>query len=123
MRRNTRRILEAQNPLPFRNATSAGLFAYARPLERRFVVFLGFGFLILSALYVYFLLSSIVHVVERQELRGQSSKASAEVASLEAKYLAHTEGITEAYARSVGFVAAQNEIFVKRPVVTLHNGF
>lgn len=113
MARKIMRILEGQEALPFRGSRT-GLFAYAHPLERRAFLLFGGLIAVLSVLYVYFVIASIMDVAGREEISLQSTKLSAEVASLEAQYFAKTHLITEAAAREHGFVAITNRSFVER---------
>lgn len=119
--RNTNKIPASQGSLPFTRATRAGILAYAHPLERRAVTVLSVGFVLLSILYIYFMISSVVHVAARQELVRTASRASAEVAALETAYLEKTQTITEPYARSLGFVAIEDRTFVSKSTAVTFN--
>lgn len=112
--RNTKKVSEHQGSLPFSRNTNSGILAYAHPFERRTVVVFGAAFLILSVLYIYFMISSVVHVAARQELVRSASRASAEVATLETAYLSKTQTLTEPYARSLGFVSVRDRSFVSK---------
>ena len=121
-RRKERAIPEGQEILPFRNGRGGGILSYALPWERRFVAGLSALFIVFVALYVYFVMASIVHVAARQELAGTFSSTKAAVSQLETEYLAKTQGITEAYATSVGFVPVSAQAFVEREnTVTFHD--
>ncbi|MES2135256.1 MAG: hypothetical protein V4449_03395 [Patescibacteria group bacterium] len=121
--RHSKKIPDIQGSLPFGSRNQGGIFAYAHPLERRAVVLVGVGFVLLAILYVYFLFSSVVHVAAHRELVRSASRASAEVANLETAYLAKTQTFTEPYARSLGYVAVKNPTFVsKSSVVSFNNG-
>lgn len=115
--RNTKKISEHQGLLPFSRSTHSGILAYAHPFERRTLVVFGVAFLLLSVLYIYFMISSVVHVAARQELVRSASRASAEVATLETAYLAKTQTLTEPYARSLGFVSVRDRSFVSKASV------
>ena len=107
------RILEGQESLPFRGGRT-GLFAYAHPLERRTFFLFGGLIAVLSVLYVYFVIASIMDVAAREEISQNATKTSAEVASLEAKYLAGTHAITESAAKDRGFVSIKDRSFVEK---------
>ncbi|MBP9832018.1 MAG: hypothetical protein KBC74_00630 [Candidatus Pacebacteria bacterium] len=115
--RNTKKVSEHQGSLPFSRNTRSGILAYANVFERRTVVVFGVAFLLLSVLYIYFMISSVVHVAARQELVRSASRASAEVATLETAYLSKTQTITEPYARSLGFVSVRDRSFVSKASV------
>ena len=112
--RTSRKIAPGQEPLPFGGRRRAGILAYAFPWERRFAFFLLAAFVALSAFYTYFMISSVFHVAARQDLVSRSTALSADVASLEASYLARTQSITPAYAASLGYVPIATETFATR---------
>ncbi len=115
------KISEGQQSLPFQSG-GGGMLAYARLWERRFIALLGALFIACILLYMYFVMSSVIHVAARQELAGKVAAAKVAVSKLETAYLIRTKDITESYARSVGFVAASHETFVERGgAVTLHD--
>jgi len=117
--RKSNPIPASQSALPFTRGSRGGILAYAHPLERRALTALSAGFVLLSILYIYFMISSVVHVAARQELVRTASQASAEVAALETAYLAKTQTITEPYARSLGYVAVEDRTFVSKASVVL----
>ena len=106
------RIPDTQDVLPFRR--SEGIFAEANLLERRMLWFVGVSLTILVVLYIYFVVASIAHVAAQQQLLGTISKEKAQVAVLETSYFSKTEGITESYARSLGFVPPARKDYVER---------
>ena len=113
MRRNAS-ISRDQNALPFRRKGRKGVLAYALPWERRLLGFLLLAFFLTVALYVYFVIASIFHVADRQELMSRITATKAAVSVLETAYLAKTEGITESYAIGEGYVENPKQIFVER---------
>ncbi len=118
-----RGIPDRQDALPFRNGQGSGILVHALPWERRLVLALGALLLACTALYVYFVMTSIVHVAARQELIKKVALAKTAVSSLESVYLAKTKSLTESYAHSIGFTAPSKKVFVERAVaVTLHDG-
>jgi type II secretory pathway component PulM len=115
----SKRIPEGQERLPLYGKNRSGIWAYAHPRERQIGFISASLLLLLSVLYIYFMISSVVHVAARQELARAERKTSAEVAELETKYLTKTESITDSYARSLGYVAISERSFVEKPANTL----
>ncbi len=114
--------MEGQDRLPFSRTRQSGILVYAHPRERQALAVLGILAIVFSTFYIYFMISSVVHVAARQELAQQASRASADVAALETTYLERTEGITESYAKSLGYVAVNDQVFVeKENVVSFRN--
>lgn len=101
-----------QGRLPF--SPQGGFLAYATGLERRLLAGAFSGLILASLLYVYFVMSSVAHVAARGSLSERSAGLSAEVASLETRYLSRAQGITEPYARAHGFVSAGSRGVVER---------
>lgn len=100
-----------QEQIPFTKRD--GFWAAAHPLERRAVPVLIGCILLCSAVYMYFVMTSVMDVAAREEISIESTKLSAEVASLEAQYLSRTNSITEAYAKNRGFVSLSDRTFVQ----------
>ena len=111
----SKRIPEGQERLPFQGKNQGGIWAYAYPFERRSAFTVGSLLVLLSVLYIYFMISSVVHVAARQELTRAETKTAAEVAELETAYLSRTESITDSYAHSLGYVAIADRTFVSKP--------
>lgn len=101
-----------QTELPFTKRD--GFWAAAHPLERKAVPVLAVCVLLCSAVYMYFVMTSVMDVAARETLSMQATKLSAEVASLEAQYLSRTNSITEAYARAHGFVSLSDRSFIQQ---------
>lgn len=121
IRKHIGNLSQNQARLPFSDRKQVGVLMYASPLERQIIFAVGALFLLCSVLYVYFMISSVMHVAARQELVREVSKLSAEVAVLETKYFDATQSITEKYAYANGYVALKNRSFVKSSgVVTLN---
>ena len=122
LKHRMRAIPEGQEALPFRNNQQGGIFAYAPLWERRLFFGLSAAFLVVTALYIYFVMASIVHVAARQELAGKVASAKSALSTLETQYLSKSQAITEAYAHSAGFVSASRQSFVVREnTVTFHD--
>jgi len=73
-------------------------------IERKvFWSFVG-GLVFLFALYIFFVSSSVVHVVLREEVKKDTREANARVGQLEAQYIRLTQGIDKDLARRLGYV-------------------
>lgn len=107
------KISYAQKPLPFAGQSRA----LAEPLKRewRAVSIATALVLVLSVLYGYAVVSSIAHVSYREAARKEVRALTTERGSLEQAYLVKTSGITETYARTLGYRDPQERIFVARP--------
>lgn len=68
----------------------------------------------LCLLYVYFVSSSIMNVVLREEIQQEIALVNSDIGSLESEYLAKKNEITFAYAQDLGFVAVEEKKFVAR---------
>ena len=121
-RNKTSGRLQVRLPFGGGTAKAIGAKAYVYPHERRFVAILGALLIILSGMYIYFVMFSIAHIATKEELSRHIRITSAAVAKLESEYLARSENITESYARAQGFVTASSQFFVEREqTFTLHN--
>ena len=105
--------MEGEVALPFRSA-QAGVLSYMLPLQRTAAIWGSVLLLVVSIIYVYGVISSVMHVASREEIAIQITKASSEVGRLEAEYLARTDGITESFAKEKGYVAISERSFVEQ---------
>lgn len=105
--------MDGEVALPFRG-TQAGILSYATPFQRRAAFFGLIVLLLLSAVYLYGVISSVMHVAAREELSYEVTRLSSKVARLEAEYLTRTDGITESFARERGYVLISGRSFVER---------
>ncbi len=105
--------MDGEVALPFRG-NDAGILSYATPFQRRAGFFGIIVLLLLSAVYLYGVISSVMHVAAREELSFEIKRLSSDVARLEAEYLTRTDGITESFARERGYVAVSDRSFVER---------
>ncbi|MBU6310431.1 hypothetical protein KGO06_00655 [Patescibacteria group bacterium] len=103
----------AQKQLPF----TAVARPIADPLKReRIAVCTAGAFILLSCvLYGYAIVSSIAEGSFRESAQSSVQLLSAERASLEGSVLAARSGITEEYARSLGFQPVTDRVFVQAP--------
>lgn len=109
-----RHISYAQKGLPF---AGQGARAIADPLKREwFAVYLMTAFVLVSSIaYGYGVVQSIAQVSIREAALKEVRLLTAERASLESALLAQTSGITEEYARTLGFRDTTNRVFVSLP--------
>lgn len=87
---------------------------HIHPREALFAALLC-GSVIALAAYTYFICSSVVHVVLRQELLVAHAAFDSHVGELERIYLARTQEITEELASTYGLQPVGEVKFVERP--------
>lgn len=88
-------------------------------LPRRAIIGLGITLISLVILYTYFIMFSIFHVVAREDAIRTTEALSDRVSMLERQYLEKSQRLTEAYARSLGFVAPSSRQFIERTTVAV----
>ncbi|MBY0538968.1 hypothetical protein K2P56_00845 [Patescibacteria group bacterium] len=121
MGRKIRQIMDGEVALPFRTK-DAGILSFITPIQQKAFFVSGILFVLLSVLYVYSVIASVMHVAAREELTFEATRLSSEVARLEAEYLSRTEGITESFARERGYTSISSRSFVERTSsVTFNN--
>lgn len=113
-------ISYAQSQLPFEGLASRAIATPFRR-ERSFLYMLGVSGIMLSVLYGYFVMASVSHVAAREMLIKESRNLAVDVAGLESSYLLKTRGITEEYARQLGYVAPESRVFVTRQTAYASN--
>ncbi len=69
--------------------------------------------------YMYFVSSSIVHVVMRKEVDAQIAQLNSSVSQLEADYIERQHAVSSDFASQQGFVAVEKKIFIDRTTDTL----
>ena len=108
------RVSYAQKALPFANSERRVI---AEPLRREWfaVSVAGACVLAFSLLYGYVVVNSIAQVSLRESALKEVRLLTAERASLEGTYLAKSSGITEEYARRLGYSDSKNRVFVALP--------
>jgi hypothetical protein len=109
-------ISYAQGQLQFRGSPTRALVVPFL-LERRMIMGIGAAIIMLSVVYGYCVAVSVAEVGARASALRAARALSADVATLESQYLAQTRGITEEYARSLGFVTPSGKTFVTRQEV------
>ncbi len=112
MGKKIRRIMEGEVALPFR-ASQAGILSYVTTSQKRAALLGLVLFCLFSIVYLYGVISSVMHVAAREQLSYEIKRLSSEVAQLEAEYLTRTDGITESFAHERGFVAITERSFVE----------
>ncbi len=85
-----------------------------RTIEQRSVALLLCGIMVLGVLYVYFLGSAVVHVVERREIQQTIANVSSHVATLEGEYFDIKSNITNTLAYEMNFTALSEKEYVQR---------
>jgi len=72
------------------------------------------GVLVLTALYVYFLVSAVAQIVIGRELAYAITIAESEISQLESKYIAAQHEVSDVIARQSTFTDSTDKIFVER---------
>ena len=108
------KVSYAQKALPFSGQQSRVLQEPLRT-EWRAVALAGACVLGLSLLYGYAVVTSIAHVSLKESALTEIRTRTAQRATLESAYLAKTSGITEQYARSLGYKDVQHRVFIAEP--------
>ncbi len=62
-------------------------------------------------LYVYFISTSVVSVVQRKSIEIETQVLSSSVGELESEYISLSKNITLSYARSLGFIEPEDVSF------------
>jgi hypothetical protein len=75
---------------------------------------LGVLSVVAMCLYVYFVASSVLHVVVRQESEQRAADVRADIAAMEAELMAAQHHISQRLATAVDFTSDTNKIFVQR---------
>ncbi|QSH39504.1 hypothetical protein JXR01_00620 [Candidatus Kaiserbacteria bacterium] len=83
-------------------------------VEQRAVTLLLAALVVLAFLYVYFIGSAVVHVVERKEVQHTIANVSSRIATLEVDYFEQKSTITENLATEMNFKAVAQKDFVDR---------
>ena len=71
------------------------------------------GILVSALLYVYFVSSSVLNIVQRKNIEATINFASSDVGNLESEYIFLTKNITLQYARTLGFSEPKDVAYVK----------
>lgn len=121
MGRKIRQIMDGEVAIPFRGKES-GVLSFVTPFQQKAFLIAGVIFALLTAVYLYGVIASVMHTAAREELSFEATRLSSDVARLEAEYLSRTQGITESFARERGYTAISSRTFVERSAsVTFNN--
>jgi len=85
-----------------------------RNIERYMVTFLTGILVVFAVLYGYFVSTSIVNVIVRQEIEQEIATLNGAMSSFESDYLTHKENVDIEYAYMLGFTDIHNKQFVTR---------
>lgn len=88
--------------------------AQIHTLERHMLALLFFSAVLLMTLYIFFVSSSIVNVVVREEIEQEIATIYSDVGELEFTYLALKDDITLELAYDLGFTDIVGKTFVTR---------
>lgn len=70
-------------------------------------------------LYIYFVISSVVHVVIRKEAAEEARALNSYVSQLEAAYIDAQHAVSEEIASKEGYVKIEEKVFVDKTPATL----
>jgi hypothetical protein len=87
--------------------------------KEKAVIALAACLLVLTALYVYFLSASIVHVVMRQEVSRSITEQQTAVAALESSYMTAQHRLSANVASLDGYTKADDKVYLSRVPGTL----
>lgn len=85
-----------------------------RNIERRLVTFLTGVLVVFAVLYGYFVSTSIVNVLVRQEVEQEIATLNSIISSFEFDYITRKEHINLEYAYALGFTHITKKQFVTR---------
>lgn len=80
-------------------------------IEKNMFTILTAGIFLSMFLYVYFISTSVVNVVQRKSIEVETQMLSSGVGELESEYISLSKNITPEYARSIGFNDPKNVSF------------
>jgi len=87
--------------------------------ERVWVLSLGGVLISIFALYMYFVTTSVVQVVMRQEINQEITKVKSQISALEVEYMALQYSISDEIALHEGYVAVDEKVYIERAPSTL----
>ncbi len=70
--------------------------------------------LTMSFFYAYFVNQTVVNIVERQSVQTKITDLSSYLSELEFEYMKHKSTLTLEHTKSIGFVDADETIFISR---------
>lgn len=88
--------------------------------DERMWFFVALGLLgLMFALYVYFVFSSVVHVVMRKEINKEITDVSSRVSQLESDYMKSQHEVSKEFASHDGYTEVSEKTFITRTADTL----
>lgn len=87
--------------------------------ERMWFFSLLFLLSVIFILYMYFVVSSVVQVVVRQELDRDIAEMHSYISQLETEYIEAQHAVSEDIALQKGYIAADHKVFIDRTPTTL----
>ncbi len=81
-------------------------------IEKRIFKALIAGILFSAFLYIYFVSTSVVNIVQRKNIESETQGLSSNVGNLESQYISLNKNITLSYAKSLGYVEPRDISFV-----------
>lgn len=87
--------------------------------EKKWVLSLSAALLSVISLYMYFVTSSVVQVVMRQETEREITELNTHIGELESQYIEAQHTISKDIANHEGYVEVEDKIFVSRTPSTL----
>ncbi len=98
-------------------------FALVSTMQYRFEqLILAIAFVAFSALcvlYMYFLSTSVVHVVISKEAETNIHKVNSDIAALEAEYMEIQNSLSREVVEQSGYISASKKIFIDRSNTSL----
>lgn len=88
-------------------------------LQKRLALTLSFSCLLLLALYIYFLSSSVTHVVMRTETVRATADLRSEVSVLESQYITAQHQVSATIASLEGYTKIDDKVFIDRSTPSL----
>lgn len=86
--------------------------------ERRFFIVLIFSIFILSGLYIFFVSSSIINVLVREEIELEMAKLHSQLGEVESTYITQKDAISIELAHSLGFTDVSKKTFITRKTLS-----
>jgi len=86
----------------------------AQNIEQHAVLLLLGLIVSLAFLYIYFLGSAVVHVVERREIQNTIANVSSRIATLEVEYFQRKSNITGTLAMEMDFQPVESKQYIER---------
>jgi len=92
--------------------------AQPHSFERRFFIVLVSVAVFLFGLYIFFVSSSIVNVLVREEIELEIAQLHSQIGEIESTYIVQKDAISLDLAYSLGFIDATSKIFITRKTLS-----